>query len=379
MRLIIKIIAMFLFIFSLVVIVSSSRIAHSSCNSSLEFQDAERFNTYYSRYDFNTGVQISREEPDHLAHLISPDGLYRVEIPIEPERDHLVFLKNIATGERQLIYRNQYLQDVAWSADSNVLLLWEYDGANPLIITRLDTGSNEVLSRVGLTPNIASSRNLSPGNSYVYAPFLINGNAQQGLFFINTVSGDITQFRGVTGFHHVWSNNGRWVASQLNDMITIIDPQTGNYHAAFPGEIEGENFIWRDNNLWFTRSSRLNGDNIWRANLSDGSIELMVENARMETLSPDEAHVVIIDHESGDLALYDVASGRRSLLNLADGLANYRRIIRFSENSPCMALLLSHRRNQNEHELMMIDLETKRIFQSHLLNGGYDAMGWIEE
>ena len=379
MRLIIKIIVMFLLIFSLVIIVSSSRIGASSCASSLEFQDEVRFETHYSRYDFNTGVQIPLEEPESLIRRVSPDGLYRAEIPSEPERDHLVFLTTIETGERQLIYRSQHLLDVAWSASNTILILWEYDGANPLIITRFDTGSNEVLTRIGLAPGLASARSLSPGNTYIYAPIIVNGTLQQGLFFMDTVSGDITQFRGATGFRQSWSNNGRWVASQLNDSIVIIDPQSGDYHAHFPEAIEGENLIWQGDNLWFTRSNRLNGDNIWRANLSDGSIELVIDNARMEALAPDEAHVIMIDNETGDLVVYDVATNTPYRLNLEERLAGYERMIRFSDDNRCMAILLSHRRHPDSHKLLMFDLQTHRIIQSNSLIGGYDAMGWIAE
>lgn len=380
MRLIIRIIAVCLFISSLVLIIVSSGIGSHYCATSLTFQYENHFEDYVSFYDFNSGIALPGQKIVADSETLSPDAVYRYEIPTDRESD--VILIDSRTGDRQLIYRSPHIRRVTWSLDSRILLIWEYDGRSPLMMTRIDTETHEALTRYGFAPGFGGLNNTSPDNRYIYAQFPINlVTGTIGLAFVDTVTGDITRFRQATTFPYAWSDDSRWIASEFEGLLSIIDPQTGDYHPEFPEGIAGEGFIWYENSLWFSRIESEEEATIWRANLSDGSIELMVENARLETLSGNGHYASILDGQSGDLAIYNFAIESRYALNYQDTVETDQRVVRYSPNGRCMAILLSEIANPDNQVLRIVDLQSNHNIQQGVLNNSFEFydMNWIED
>jgi|GEM_PF-5326670 len=355
-----------------------SGVFHSHCGAILAFGlDPFYHLTVDTRlYDFNTGMSFYVQTGDRTDRsMYSPDGRYRYDRPRYTVNDYNIFLVDNATEERQTVFGSALVWDILWAADSRTLFIserhFEFQRA---IIRAFDVETLEMSYQHIFRD--ASLVYQSPDLRYLYVNiFPETAETFQGIHFLNTITGDVTEFEGESTARAVWSDDGRWVASQNENRINIIDPQTGDFHPLYNQPISGHNLIWVNSNLWFNRMSE-DGLSIWQANLDDGTISPMIFDASLDIVNNEAGWATIRDGGSGELVLYHLETGTGHPLEITDSLATQDNRMAFSPDGHCAAILLSSDENLFSKDLRIINLETGQETHRQMLYGAITNMRW---
>lgn len=355
------------------ILLTTSGIINNDCGAVLQFQLENGSAIDRHIYDFGTGLTF-REEQENINYYHAPNGQYYYDIPWYTGNDNDVFVI-AADGIREQVYSSPFITSVVWSHNSQSLLIWEFDGTREITtVTSLDVETQQVRFRHEFPPTLGRRRLISPDNQYVYAQYPLDVmQFTFGIMFVDTGTGKISRFAEPSEFPYLWSEDNQWVASHFQDMLMIVDPETGNFHPQFPEPILGENHIWHGDKLWFTRT-----EGVWQADITTGEMVSMIANVSLRGLSADAGWATLINNQTGDMELYEFATDNHLPLNIVDLLATHRIDLIYSPDNTCAALLLSEYQNLAVTDLRIINLRNGHINQRQEIYSDYSRVEWIQ-
>lgn len=322
--------------------------------------------------DERTGITIALETiPDN--YLLSPDGMTLVTI-----RDSEVLLRSVNSRSETLFYEESPVSSVSWSGNSQAIIIQAFDDGGQVHIRSLNIETGNINFEHDFSRAIRWYSMRERDNPYLYAQFIIDPEeGRQGVMFMDTVTGEISRFTNPTSEPYVLSQSGRWVATNSQNGISIIDPQTGDYHPNFPMPIAGGNFQWQgDEVLWFVRRGVRNGVGLWRANIQDGTIDSVIENAHLKTLSDDGQQAYVRNRLTDETILINTQTGERHNLDIG-GIATLQfNTPAFSPDGRCIAILITDFPDVEVHQLWIIDTATTEVHLRMLLSGDIRTLDW---
>lgn len=374
MRRIISLIILFWMSCIVAVLGASSPTWAGRCHASLVSRVLDVAKTKQRTFDTHTWVHLT--DTDVGDNRLSPDGRYRYESEQVSETHNELFIVSRRTNQRQMLMQTSIFFVAYWSADSEALLVWEYD--DDLSVRRITSIVHRTgeLRFVHEFPPTVAAPSRTEYHRYLYTTYPLPDTSDgRGLIFINTISGDVTRFsESVLGIYG-WSDDERWLTAATEDGFYIIDAQTGQTHSHFSNIVEGYNPRWVNGNIWFTHVDNYR-PMIWRANLDDGTISREIDNATLYSVSPNEAWVLMQYHERSsdiDYALYHIPTEQMYPLQLQSHIYISESI--FSPNSACLAIRTLQ--SQLISRVTIIDVQTlEEINGVSILDNGLITRTW---